>query len=140
MANIIKAETLEEGIRNVVIRITIKGDGTGDEAETVVIDPATFASPIDSNNVKVMKITPGSVRGFDVAFIYESTDSAQSLELASFVAGTNEEIDWTPGGGNINLVPGATGKILMTTTGLSVGDVAVITFYLKKRSNSLKPL
>lgn len=128
MANTVDVQILEEGLRNLVIKLTIKGDGTGDENDTVIIDPASF---LNADDLKAMKVTPGSVLGFDIKFLYEG--SPTSLEFAVFSAGTNEEIDWTPAGGNINGVTGKTGKILLTTVGLSVDDVAVVTLYFKKR-------
>ena len=133
MANTITKQTLSDGDRNLVVKITIEGDGTGDETDVELIDISTYTSsstdkPID--NVSVNRIS-GNLTGFSIKL---SWDATSNVMLASFDTSEFDSDYFSDFGGLVNpKASGYTGDILFTTTGLGAGDNGFLILEMVKK-------
>jgi hypothetical protein len=130
MANTITATTLLDGSRNLVQLINIVGDGSGEEANTVLVDRSAF-SAIEGQRFSVMKIE-GLLTGFSAALSFEATADLVFVRLPD---GDWFSHDWSEFGGISSDLAGAgaIGDILLSTTGLTVAaDVATFIMHMRK--------
>lgn len=128
MANTITKTTIEDGKRNLIQLITIVGDGSGEEANTVLVDRSTFA-PTDGTELAVVGIE-GLLTGFSAVLSFEATTD---LVFARLPDGDWFCHHWDAWGGvsSNKAGAGANGDILLTTSSLGNGDAA--TFILRMR-------
>jgi hypothetical protein len=129
MANTITATTLLDGSRNLVQLINIVGDGSGEEANTVLVDRSAF-SAIEGQRFSVMKIE-GLLTGFSAALSFEATADLVFVRLPD---GDWFSHDWSEFGGvsSDKAGAGAIGDILLSTTSLGAGDAATFIIHLVK--------
>ncbi len=129
MANTITKTTLVDGPQNLVQLINIAGDGSGEEANTILVDRSTF-SAVDGQRFSVMKIE-GLLTGFTAALSFDATADLVFVRLPD---GDWFCHDWTQFGGisSDKAGAGANGDILLSTTGLGAGEVATFLIWLKK--------
>lgn len=128
MANTITKTTLVDGPRNLILLVNITGDGSGDEAGSTLVDRSAFA-PTSGTELVVEKI-----EGYNVSHtIALSFDATADLIFVRLPSDDEYRYDWCKIGGvsSNKAGAGATGDILLTTSGLGSGDVA--TFYLHMR-------
>lgn len=117
------SQTLIDGARNFVIRLTGVGDGTGVQQTLArVINVATMTPPAGSS----FKIWRADFRVFGgiVELAWEAPTPVVFAELQ--LAG---EVNWEGFGGQSSKgVVGATGNVLLSTKGFDVGSSYDLTF------------
>jgi hypothetical protein len=130
MANTITKTTLLDGARNLVQLINIVGDGSGEEANTVLVDRSAFA-PTDGTSLSVDRIH-GLLSGFTATLSFDAT---ADLIFCRLPDGDLIDHDWTCFGGvsSGKAGAGANGDILISTSSLGSGDSA--TFILEMRKS-----
>lgn len=129
MANIIEKQTIVDGSRNLVVKVHIDGDGSGEETNTVLIDASTYTPAF--TDLKLMKIQSNFV-GFTAELIWDATTNVHGWEIPDY-----EQVqEFREVGGIPNSAgPGKTGDVLITTTGLGAGDTGHALLYFKKKNN-----
>ena len=122
MANSYTLQTLEDGPRNVVIKI----DGildTSDLGSTLVVDPSLL-SDYDINGVKASQLRINRI-------VYDVEDLLDVQLRIWNLVGRGKVDAWRYGGINNNAGAGKTGKITMSTQGWSSGAVLSFTIILE---------
>ena len=124
---------IHDGARNAVYHVFIKGDGTGDLSDEVIVDPATDFDPAyPAKPTLTLDDLHYDLTGFD-----------GSLSFNELVTGTPL---WAMSGGQFAHVclgdfgglkdrsspMDANGKLMLSTTGLGAGDKGVIVLQLRK--------
>lgn len=127
MVNTITPQTIVDGERNVVSKIHIAGDGSGEETATQLLDVSAFTGT--PATVKIVRLG-GYLSGFSVELLWDAT---ANVTITNIPADDEFEIDAVPYGGLINNAgTGITGDILFTTVGLGLGDKGTIILEMKK--------
>lgn len=115
MANTVTITKLVDGPRSAVFHVYIKGDGSGELTDQVLIDPATDLSPTDTA-LTVEEIWYDCV-GFDSMLEFDATADTPIWKIPA--ASSSNYIDFRSFGGiKDRSGAGATGKIQITTAGL----------------------
>lgn len=128
MPNAITSQTLVDGPRNTIVKITIVGDGSGEETNTVLFDASSYG--YGSTNNKLMRIQY-LLNGFDAVLYWDATANVVIKPLDQDI---EEDSDFSDAGGIINNGgTGRTGDILISTNGLGSGDEGYIVLYIKQR-------
>lgn len=128
MANTIALQTLEDGHRNLVVKINITGDGSGDETAALVVDVSSYTPPATS--VSIQSVTY-ALEGFSAALNWDATTDKLALVMNSTAPMTD---DFTKHGGLINDAgAGKTGDIMLATTGLGSGEKGTIVLTMRKK-------
>lgn len=129
MANTITKTVLIDGRRNIVVHVNVVGDGSGDEAGSLLIDRSTF-DPIDGTELVVDRIQ-GHLTGFSARLLFDATTD---LEIAQLPDGQPHRYSWCDAGGfsSNKSGPGANGDILIATTGLGAGERGTFTLFMRK--------
>jgi hypothetical protein len=128
MANTIITQTIQDGDRDTIIKVDIVGDGSGDETKTVIFDASTYLNTTVEK--KLWKIEYEQT-GYSSALEW---DAAVDAQLITIEEAHHEHVCWEWFGGYSNAYfSGRTGDILLTTTGLGVGDRGYIILYVKHR-------
>lgn len=118
-------QTLHNGARNAVIQATGVSDGSGSENHVVKVD----VSDLGASAVSVRKISYNIGYGL----VGLSWDALTPVDFAMLPDG-HGELDYRSIGGLKNGGgAGATGDILLTTTGFELGSSYTITFELVKK-------
>jgi hypothetical protein len=130
MANVITKTTLLDGPRNLIVLVTIDGDASGNETNTLLINRSDYA-PTDGTEIVVEKIE-GLLSGFSATLSFDAT---ADLPFAMLPDGDWFCYDWERIGGVSSNKAGAgsNGDILLTTAGLDAGATDSATFYLHMR-------
>lgn len=119
MANTIARQVILNGSRNYVLRVTIIGDGSGEE--TALRLNSTTGDL--GTNPKIISIQ-GALSGFSARLLWDATTDEYCLQVPS-----DNPVDWCfdKFGGLINTQPsGVTGDLVITTSGLGNGDSGVL--------------
>lgn len=128
MANTITSQTLVNGDRQLVVKVFILGDGSGEETDTVIIDASAYAPA--STDLKIMQLLD-STQSASACLYWDATVNVPIMGI-----GINREYkkDFRDFGGLVNNAgAGRTGDILITTSSLGAGDSITLIFYLEKR-------
>jgi len=113
MANTVETQVLVNGERNLVLKIHIHGDGSGEETDTIIVNASVYGT----SDIKIMGIQ-SAFTGFSAELIWGGSPNLHCFNVsASDLAQDFEEF----GGLNNNAVA-KTGDILITTVGLGSGD------------------
>lgn len=132
MANDIQTQVLEDGNRNTIIKVTIVGDGTGDETDTVIFDASAYKTASTDNSLRQIKY---NLNGFDATLYW---DGAANVVLMTLDQDLQEDVDFSEHGKYPALVnnagAGRTGDILITTNGLGAGDEGYMVLYINQRN------
>ena len=127
MPNAITTQTLVDGERNVVIKINVVGDGSGEESETVLFDVSALSGA--PATVKVIGIR-ANLTGFSIGLLWVATTD---VEFWSIPAGEDTRQDFRKFGGLINNAgTGVTGDISFDTVGLGSGDEGTFILEMQK--------
>lgn len=127
MANTITKQTLVDNERNLVVKVHIVGDGTGDEATANLLLFSDYTPNLDGSET-LMKIQSNLV-GFSASLIWDATTN---VDIMALYAGDSEH-DFTAFGGlKNNAGTGVTGNVLLQTVGLGAGDEGTIILCMKK--------
>lgn len=131
MANTITATTLVDGRRNSVVLVNIAGDESGNETNTVLIDRSALLGGAGTETV-VTRIE-GRLSGFSAVLSFDATTDLPFVSLPD----DDFCYDWRDAGGvsSNKAGAGATGDILITTSGLDSGatDAATFIIYMTKQ-------
>lgn len=128
MVNTVTNQILNDGERNLIVKVQISGDGSGEESARLLIDVSTFANA--PGEVKIRRIT-GDLVGFSAQLLWDADIDVKIVDLNS----TGEiDLNYTRFGGLINDAgSGKTGDIMLTTSGLGSGDEGTIILEMWKR-------
>lgn|SRR3990167_2856253 len=123
-------QTLLEGSRNLVVQVNITADATAEATAATLIDASDYVLGLTSTDLKLMKLVYAT-SGVALRFLWEATTDVPFLALSPDASG---ELCWEDAGGLINNSgTGKNGDINYSTQGLTSGDYAALTFYLKKK-------
>jgi hypothetical protein len=126
MANTITKQTLVNDARNLVVKVHILGDNSGDEAATNIVDVSALDANID--RVKITRIQ-SSLEGFSANLIWDATANVDIITLPQ----SDMDQDYSSFGGLVNnSTTGRTGDILIDTVGLGAEEGTII-LHMKKR-------
>ena len=126
MPNTIAKQLVLNGSRNYVIRVTIVGDGSGEE--TALLLNSTTGDC--GTNDKLMCVQ-ASFTGFSGTLLWDASTDVMATQI---VGDKDVHLKWWKTGGIVNNSgTGKTGDILLTTVGLGAGDKGELTLYLKKK-------
>ena len=124
MVDAVASQTLVDGSKNTVMKLTNLSDGTGEAAVLKVDVSGLGGAPA---TVKVQKVHYAVV-GMNVTLLWDATTDVRMLELQG-----NGSFDFSSFGGLINNAgTGVTGDILLTTTGHTLGDSYSIVLEMSK--------
>ncbi len=118
-----------DGSRNLVVKIHINGDGTGEETDTLLIDASTYSPAFTES--KLMKMTSNIV-GFSAELNWDATVNT----ICVIARAGDSEFDFSTIGGIPNdSGAGRTGDLLITTVGLGAADHGILILEFKKKDN-----
>ena len=131
MAQIVKT-VIHDGPRNAVLHVSFVGDGGGDLTDEVLLDPAAFDPPLPSRPALRICQLWYDFTGFDAYLEYDYLFSDTPIWTLSGGQGT--EICFEKFGGltdRSNPLDGS-GKLMVTTSGLEVGDFGTLVLGVEK--------
>jgi hypothetical protein len=131
MADTVASQTIDDGPKYAVIKLTNVSDGTGESAVTKV-DVSSLAS--NANGVACTGATIQKLwwqcTGMKVSILFDATSDVLAIQLGENQSGYH---DYTSFGGLTNNAgSGKTGDIKFTTVNASSGDTYTVILYLKK--------
>jgi hypothetical protein len=125
MADAVASQTILDGSRNVVVKLTNLSDGTGEAAVLKVDVSALSGAP---SRVTIDRVHY-CVNGMVARLLWDATTDVTALELAG-----DGCLDFTSFGGLTNNAgTGVTGDILLTTVGHTASDSYTIVLEMTKR-------
>ena len=125
MANTVEVQTLINGPRNLILKVHIDGDGSGEETNKLIVDVSLY----DCSEVSI-KHVQGSFSGFTAELLWDAAVNTHAFNVPDY----DVDQDFCSFGGLINNAgAGKTGDIVMTTTGLGNGDTGHLVLKMKKR-------
>lgn len=132
MVNTIATQTLQDGPRNLVVKVNILGDASGEETATQLIDVSAYDGHGKNwDEVSILR-AQGSLTGFSVNLLWDATTDLRAMDLS---ADDPFCLDHREVGGLINDAgTGVTGDINFTTVGLGAADTGSFVLWMKKRS------
>ena len=128
MANTITKQTLLNGPRNLVVKINISGDGSGEESATSLIDVSAY----DASEVVIESIK-AALNGFVMELLWDATANVPIVEIPDYEYNLNGHQIGSAGGLWNNAGTGKTGDILFSTTGLGAGDKGSVILKMRKK-------
>ena len=131
MADTVASQTIDDGPKYAVIKLTNVSDGTGESAVTKVdvSGLASSANGVACTGATIQKIW-WQCTGMKVSILFDATSDVLAIQLGENQSGYH---DYTLFGGLTNNAgSGKTGDIKFTTVGHSSGDTYTIILYLKK--------
>lgn len=127
MADAVASQTLHDGKRNAIIKLTNVSDGTGESAVTKVDVSALSGAP---TSVRIDKID-FSTTGMSVNLLWDADTDVVAYTLPADFA---EDVEFCDVGGLTNpKATGWTGDIKLSTLGHSANDTYSIVLHLKKK-------
>ncbi|KKN77960.1 hypothetical protein LCGC14_0355250 [marine sediment metagenome] len=131
MPNTITSQTINDGERNLIVKVKITGDGSGDESDTILVNVSEFAGSF--TEVSILRVLP-TLNGFSATLSWDADTNVKAMDLLD---GDPTPICYKAFGGLINDAGnGKTGDILLTTLSLNSGDEGTIVLEMKKRGGS----
>ncbi len=128
MANAVSSQTLLNGARNCVVKVTNLSDGTN-EADVVKVDASALGLPVDgSYRLERLEWAVNSVSGTNAIINVEWDGSTDAL-IASIPPNESGCFDFCKIGGLPNNASAPTGDITVTST-LSNNDAYTLVFHL----------
>ena len=131
MADTVASQTLADGPKTAVLKLTNISDGTGESAVTKVDVSALQASAdgITCTGVTIERIWWQCI-GMKVQILWDASTDLFCIELGENQSGDH---DYTKFGGlTNNSGSGKTGDVKFTTVGHSSGDTYTVILYLRK--------
>ena len=128
MANLAAIQELVNGPRNLVLKLDIEGDGSGEIVNGALVE----VGALNCTEVRLDRVQ-GTVDGFDINLTWDGTTTAPLFNIPGSKDSRISE-DWTKTGGLINpKVANYTGDVSMNTTGLESGEKASLQFHFVKK-------
>ena len=130
MANSVNTQIIQDGPRNLVVKIEGILD-TSDLASTVVVDPSTLAGMDNTGSIKALGLIVDRIQysvedTLEVRLAWDATTPTRMLELQ----GRGTEKYERFGGLTNNSGAGRTGKILLSTEGWAATKILSFTLIL----------
>ena len=131
MADTVASQTIDDGPRYAVIKLTNVSDGTGESAVTKVdvSGLASSANGVACTGATIQKIW-WQCTGMKVSILFDATSDVLAIQLGENQSGYHDYTSFV--GLTNNAGSGKTGDIKFTTVGHSSGDTYTIILYLKK--------
>jgi len=126
MANVASTQTLLNGARNCVVKVTLTSDGT-DESDVVKVDASALGIAVDGS-VRCDRIDYSTTSANSLVIEWDGSSDAILCTIPSDDAGT---LDWKDIGGLKNNATAPTGDITVTST-LDANDIYTLVFHLVK--------
>ena len=131
MADTVASQTLADGQKTAVLKLTNISDGTGESAVTKV-DVSALQTSADGDTctgVTIERIWWQCI-GMKVQILWDATTDLFCIELGDIQSGDH---DYTKFGGlTNNSGSGKTGDVNFTTVGHTSGDTYTVILYLRK--------
>ena len=121
---------LLSGNRNVILHVYVKGDVTGDVVDNVIADPAQYGMS-GQNRFFTIEGVQGDLSGFSAKLKFEYLTSDTLIWVLPEFDSSQDFSDY---GGLKDRSPqlDGSGKVLLSTSGLSVGDEGSFVLRLRK--------
>lgn len=131
MADTVASQTIIDGQKTVVLKLTNVSDGTGEAAVVKVDVSALTALPNGTacTGVVIEKIWWQCI-GMKVQLLWDATTNLFCIELGENQSGHHDYTDF--GGFPNNSGSGKTGDLLFTTVGHTTADTYTVVLYLRK--------
>ena len=131
MADTVASQTIIDGQKTVVLKLTNVSDGTGEAAVVKVDVSALTALPNGTacTGVVIEKIWWQCI-GMKVQLLWDATTNLFCIELGENQSGHHDYTDF--GGFPNNSGSGKTGDLLFTTVGHTAADTYTVVLYLRK--------
>lgn len=132
MANTVKITKLVDGPRHVVVHVYLASDGSGNEADTVLVDASAMTPSWTGKNGTLECVWGSFAAGMDAILEWDGSTDQPFLHLP---ANTDFFYDFRGIGGlPNNCTAGATGDLTITTRGFTAAatDVGFLTLKVKK--------
>jgi hypothetical protein len=128
MASSFTVTKIIDGTRETTIKIDITGDTTSNFSKEIIFDPATYTNTGKSKKLRKVQYC---LNGFSGLIYWDANTDAQ---LVTFESSHYSEADFKEVGYLSNSsYTGYTGKILLTTVGLTLGLSGYIILYLESK-------
>ena len=131
MADAVTSQTIQDGVKNVVMKFTNISDGTGESAVAKVDVSALTAGPNGETctGVTIEEIWWQCI-GMKVSLFWDATSNVIIMQLGENQSGHQDFRDF--GGLTNNSGSGKTGDVLFTTVGHSSADTYTIILKMRK--------
>tara|TARA_R100000808_G_C2154533_1_gene165573 strand:+ start:4520 stop:4924 length:405 start_codon:yes stop_codon:yes gene_type:complete len=131
MADAVTSQTIQDGVKNVVMKFTNISDGTGESAVAKVDVSALTAGPNGETctGVTIEEIWWQCI-GMKVSLFWDATSNVIIMQLGENQSGHQDFRDF--GGLTNNSGSGKTGDVLFTTVGHSSADTYSIILSMRK--------
>lgn len=126
MANIINKRTLQDGVKKTVTHVYIRGDGTGEETNNIIVDVSALSPSATKVDIECVK---SSLQGCSAFLLWDATTD---VEVVALPDGHNEKYYTETELLTNNAGAGVTGDILLTTVGLGANDLLELTIVTRK--------
>lgn len=124
MPNAVSYQLIESGLRNYIVKLTIVGDGSGEETALRVNEVSG-----DMGTAPSLRRVTGLLVGCTAQLLWDA-----DTDVVVFGLSDSRDIDLTFPAAGIpnNAGTGKTGDLLITTAGLGNGDVVTLIVHLTK--------
>lgn len=131
MVATITNQILNDGERNLVVKVQISGDSAGDVTNRLIINVSDFAGyTSEAFELKINRLKANLV-SFSAQLLWDADTNVKAYDI---VGDRPVNDDFSKYGGLINDAgSGKTGDILISTSGLASGDEGTIVLEMKKR-------
>jgi len=129
MANTITSQTIVDGTKNLIVKIDILGDASGEETATVIVDASTFTPAYTDCSLVGIHAT---LVGFTARLYWDATANVPLFSIADYEVNLTTQEVRRFGGLPNNAGAGKTGDVLMTTAGLGAADHGTLILEFEK--------
>lgn len=127
MANVVNKRTLQDGVKKTVTHVYIRGDGTGEETNNLIVDVSALSPSATKVDIECIKAD------LDGCSAYLSWDATTDVEAVAIPEGHSERNYFMDAEILTNNAgAGVTGDILLTTVGLITGSTLEIVIITRK--------
>lgn len=126
MANTVTITTILDGVRNLIKKIDIVGDGSGEETDTNIVDVSAHGCTA----VSILK-EYHQLNGFSARLEWDAT--TDTVAFATIEGEGGIDFNQLSGPVNNNSGTGKTGDIFLTTVGLGSGDSGSLVLVMRKK-------
>ena len=131
MANLVAIQELENGPRNLRLKVDIEGDGSSEFTNELLVEVGAF----NCTEVRLDSIQ-GNLDGFYIRLEWDGTTKAPLFVIPNALH-SYIDLDWAHGHKTVGLinpkVANYTGDVVMTSIGLESGETASLVFHFIKK-------
>lgn len=127
MANSVSTQVLHDSASDAVVKVSITGDGSGDETDVVLVEASALAGC--PGELRIFGVH-GHLSGFSVTLTWQA---ARNVDVLDLPADEDFNRDFSGVGGLSNTAGlGRTGDILLSTFELGEDDSGTVVLWLHK--------